>query len=263
MEQNSLLTTVYNHVGERNSFFFVVSGAGNQEEGIGMEGTWNDVRRLIENGPKENLEKHNYCALLFVIEESMPFPDLEAQERYGWELARNNQNLQKNSSSSSSSSSSNELDTKSSNYYPYPICFPTLPPKIEEMYRPTRRELFWLELALKIICNFSKTLTRNTAEINNGQPMFESNVPVQLHSGKTIVNYSHWPIHDHWNEMEKYLEKEKEKFNALSCKVCHKVEDGVSIILKKCGACKAKLYCSRECQASDWKNHKTQCQPQK
>ena len=38
------------------------------------------------------------------------------------------------------------------------------------------------------------------------------------------------------------------------CKVCGKVDSR-----KKCGKCMNVVYCSRECQVKDWREHKTSC----
>jgi len=75
-----------------------------------------------------------------------------------------------------------------------------------------------------------------------------------------LVNFSVWTKEDQWNELEKknYVENEKAKLNALTCKSCSKPEHG-DIILKRCSQCKEKLYCSRECQAADWPSHKKNC----
>lgn len=42
-----------------------------------------------------------------------------------------------------------------------------------------------------------------------------------------------------------------------SCNTCHKAEPEVN--LKRCAKCSATLYCSRECQKSDWKAHRKIC----
>jgi len=141
------------------------------------------------------------------------------------------------------------------------VCFPTLPPKIEEMTRPTRRELQWLELAMKVITPFScQKLKHNHMLEHQIKPIIENNVTVQLLSGRTVINFSHWPSKEAWGEMENYLKGEDERGRALRCKVCQKVEDpSSSIVLKNCGGCKQKLYCSRECQTSDWNSHKLVC----
>lgn len=42
-----------------------------------------------------------------------------------------------------------------------------------------------------------------------------------------------------------------------SCSTCRKPQSEVT--LKNCAKCKSQLYCSRECQKADWKNHKKLC----
>ncbi|KAF8162110.1 hypothetical protein BJ912DRAFT_1006650 [Pholiota molesta] len=45
--------------------------------------------------------------------------------------------------------------------------------------------------------------------------------------------------------------------SALSCSVCNKPESEAEI--KRCGRCRDRFYCGRECQAADWKTHKPKC----
>lgn len=44
-----------------------------------------------------------------------------------------------------------------------------------------------------------------------------------------------------------------------ACEVCHKRQSQLPNVLKRCAKCKTKLYCGRECQKADWKNHKKVC----
>jgi hypothetical protein len=51
----------------------------------------------------------------------------------------------------------------------------------------------------------------------------------------------------------KLVEFVKPKGNNISACICGKNGD------KKCGKCKRKMYCSKECQLEDWPNHKKTC----
>lgn len=44
-----------------------------------------------------------------------------------------------------------------------------------------------------------------------------------------------------------------------SCSSCRKSQNEVPNSLKRCAKCKSQWYCSRDCQKSDWKNHKKVC----
>jgi splicing suppressor protein 51 len=44
-----------------------------------------------------------------------------------------------------------------------------------------------------------------------------------------------------------------------SCTACHKLETDLGQPLKHCAKCPSTLYCSAECQKSDWKVHKAVC----
>ena len=45
----------------------------------------------------------------------------------------------------------------------------------------------------------------------------------------------------------------------MPCKVCGKCAIGGP--LKRCSRCKQAFYCSKDCQKSDWPQHKRSCQP--
>eukprot|EP00579_Thalassiosira_antarctica_P012493 CAMPEP_0201922726 /NCGR_PEP_ID=MMETSP0903-20130614/10681_1 /ASSEMBLY_ACC=CAM_ASM_000552 /TAXON_ID=420261 /ORGANISM="Thalassiosira antarctica, Strain CCMP982" /LENGTH=554 /DNA_ID=CAMNT_0048459913 /DNA_START=59 /DNA_END=1719 /DNA_ORIENTATION=- len=47
------------------------------------------------------------------------------------------------------------------------------------------------------------------------------------------------------------------------CRYCNKMEQSLEFqqSLRKCSRCKSTFYCSRECQAVDWKSHKPNCRP--
>lgn len=47
-----------------------------------------------------------------------------------------------------------------------------------------------------------------------------------------------------------------------SCFTCHKLQSEFPHPLKRCAKCKGTLYCSRECQKTDWKKHKAICASQ-
>lgn len=47
-----------------------------------------------------------------------------------------------------------------------------------------------------------------------------------------------------------------------NCIICRKKENIVEgVTLKRCGGCKKKMYCSKECQGKHWTTHKTECKP--
>jgi len=275
--------------------FFIVSGSNGQEQGLIMETSWEDTKGLILSGshPKKDTEDQ-YRAILFVSEESMPFSDLEAQERYGWELAHPDKKHKKLDEKSEKSEEkaedkAEEKEDEWENPYPLPVSFPQVPPQIDQANQPSRRDLVWFELALKIIAGFAKTYVKpvvdepvkkksksegedaNEDEENEEElrkkyippaqpPVIENNKTVFSHAGKATINFSFWSSPSQWEDLESHLSAETTRINAPTCKVCGKVEDGNTVVLKKCAGCKQKLYCSRECQAADWKTHKTICQ---
>jgi splicing suppressor protein 51 len=47
--------------------------------------------------------------------------------------------------------------------------------------------------------------------------------------------------------------------SSRSCTTCHKLETDLGGKLSHCAKCPTTLYCSRECQKADWKQHKSVC----
>jgi hypothetical protein len=251
--------------------FFLVSG-NKLEPGIIYETNWDDTEALIRTGYHSN-SSQAYCALLFVGEESMPFDDLDAMERFGWELASSTHKSdkkkkklkdaakkkqpteEKDEAQDDEEEEEDEVD-EWEHCYPLPVCFPTSPLKIEDMYRPARREILWFELASKII-------TRTSKKFTDGVPIAsfrEDNQSFFLNSGKATVNYSFWSSMEEYGELRRYIDTETARINAPKCKLCGKAEDPAhGIVLKNCANCKVKLYCSRDCQAKDWATHKLTC----
>ncbi len=45
------------------------------------------------------------------------------------------------------------------------------------------------------------------------------------------------------------------------CFHCHRVETADGVKFKRCARCKARWYCSSECQREDWEAHKSACRP--
>ena len=46
-----------------------------------------------------------------------------------------------------------------------------------------------------------------------------------------------------------------------ACHTCGKTEADIHCKLMMCGRCKIAKYCSRECQANNWREHKYECVP--
>lgn len=60
-------------------------------------------------------------------------------------------------------------------------------------------------------------------------------------------------------DYDKKKEPGSSKDTTPTCKGCGSKEGKNSQELKSCAKCKRAKYCSRECQKSDWKKHKTAC----
>eukprot|EP01102_Stenamoeba_stenopodia_P003020 TRINITY_DN12953_c0_g1_i1.p1 TRINITY_DN12953_c0_g1~~TRINITY_DN12953_c0_g1_i1.p1 ORF type:complete len:448 (+),score=102.43 TRINITY_DN12953_c0_g1_i1:126-1469(+) len=222
---------------------FTVTGK-QMEPGLIMETEWPNLRSIIESGKKPGSDY--YCAMIFAAEEGIPFADLEAIERYEWPLAtRSIVNSQKIPN-----------DEEQANCFPLPVCFPDSPPDIEQMFRPKWWELLWFEVAAKAVAQF-------TREFNQDDSKADVRFTLPLSGGKNVVRVTFWSSPEQWTDLENFFKHEKVNLPqvALGCVVCNKIENGTDMILKRCGGCKKKMYCSRECQAADWKTHKLKCVP--
>lgn len=69
-----------------------------------------------------------------------------------------------------------------------------------------------------------------------------------LETAKTRINM----LRNHFNEVG--MQNQRVTYNTKSCNKCGKMNN-----LKKCGRCNKVLYCSVDCQRSDWKQHKKTC----
>ena len=65
-------------------------------------------------------------------------------------------------------------------------------------------------------------------------------------------------INESVNKSVNRTERKIEKLTEAACGKCGK-KDSFTQSLKKCDACKIVLYCSRDCQKADWKEHKVEC----
>lgn len=69
-----------------------------------------------------------------------------------------------------------------------------------------------------------------------------------LETAKTRINM----LRNHFNGIG--MQDQIITYSTSSCNKCGKMND-----LKKCGRCNKVLYCSADCQRSDWKQHKKTC----
>lgn len=227
---------------------FTVTGK-DMEPGIIMETKWSDMRSLLESRKKPiNGPEDYYCVLIFTGESGIPFADLEAAERYEWPLATR----------SIFNSTKIPKDEEQASCFPLPACFPDSPPEVEKMFRPKRWELLWFEVACKAIARFTREYRKDEAS-----PRVDLRFPISLHSGNSAVRVCFWDTPERFDEVETFFKNEQINVtqSSLACVICNKLEDGGQVVLKRCGTCKKKLYCSRECQMADWKAHKPKCTP--
>ena len=143
---------------QKKPYFAIVMGQGGVEYGLALYKRWEDVERqyLPHDKPEEIIPQEGLHSFFFNPITEVPFDDLEAIEKYGWEVA-------------------------GQEAYPVPIVF-IMP---ETVQRPDRDELIWYEAALRSIPVFVQNhLVRNAdGEI---QPV-EADIPVTISTGSLSV----------------------------------------------------------------------------
>ena len=143
---------------QKNPYFAIVMGQGGVEYGLALYKRWEDIERqyLPHDDPDDIIPPDGLHTFFFNPITEVPFNDLDAIEKYGWEVA----------------------DQEA---YPVPLIFLSA----ENVQRPDRDEILWYEASLRAIPLFVREhLTKSPdGEI---QPV-EANIPVTISSGKVIV----------------------------------------------------------------------------
>eukprot|EP01100_Stratorugosa_tubuloviscum_P014104 TRINITY_DN737_c0_g1_i1.p1 TRINITY_DN737_c0_g1~~TRINITY_DN737_c0_g1_i1.p1 ORF type:complete len:530 (-),score=269.85 TRINITY_DN737_c0_g1_i1:101-1690(-) len=205
-----------------------------------------------DNNNNNNNSSSHYCTTIFTSEEGIPFEDLEAAEQYNWPLPIGKLGT----------AAQLKVDIKSRLYesFPLPICFPDVPPKIEDSFRPNRKELQWFEIAYKSIATFI-----NNGHIQNSEKQttfYETSFNINTYDGKAQIKIAFCSDSQQYESFHTYVNQLINEANALNCIQCSKKENLTNnIILKRCSRCQQKLYCSRECQVANWPTHKSICKP--
>jgi len=203
------------------------------EPGFAIEKDFVVLAELVGRGVRRPETNGHFCGVLFVQQESCPWEDLEAMERYSWPTAhpipteptpeilarKESENSTSDETKDKEDTEANEKDPlldsskeKSSqteetasnakeankefkvykeNCFPLPVCFPSFPPKLEEMYRPNYVELTWIEVAARVFVKLAELCHENPA-ICDGDPSdkdkpFSTIFKVQRYSGMDEV----------------------------------------------------------------------------
>lgn len=145
---------------EKKPRFVQVMGNGGVEYGLAMYKRWEDVERMYSfaDSPLELLPAGGGHSFTFNAVNLLPFDDLEAIEKYGWEVA-----------------------DKAA--YPVPVVFTTSASKAK---RPARADLLWYEAALRAIPIFVRDHLRPD-QADDYLPA-EATFSVPTHAGETAVH---------------------------------------------------------------------------
>lgn len=150
--------------GESDYRYALVMGQGGVEYGVLMYLRWADVERqfLDADNPTEQIPDDGLHSLWYDTIDRMPFDDLEAIEKYGWEIA-------------------------APDAYPISICVY----RDGTTRRLSRKDLMWYEAALlaipELVKNHLKPLkVRNILAANHFAPV-ETTIDVMTHAGRVSV----------------------------------------------------------------------------
>ncbi len=144
---------------EKKPRFVQVMGHGGVEYGLAMYKRWEDVERMYSfaDSPFELLPASGGHSFIFDTVSHMPFDDVEAFEKYGWEVA----------------------DKQA---YPVPIIYTST----GEVKRPPRADLLWYEAALWAIPIFVRDYLR-PGQAGDYLPV-EATFAVPTHVGEVTVH---------------------------------------------------------------------------
>jgi len=221
---------------------------------LGMELNVEELAHLFKDGERKSLKGENdyHRALIFSNEFKVPLADLDDAERYGWALP----------------------GPTTSNGCPFPFLFKD--DMDETLTRPSQYELEWFELGLRaLVCYQQDYVNLGSPAAPAPEREYKIDLPSADHVAITLRywGYEFAQLSAAWPALE---EKGKPKSSEvkpvvvnpssdqLACVMCGTAENVVSgPVLKRCGNCKLKMYCSRDCQAKHWQWHKTACVPKK
>jgi tetratricopeptide (TPR) repeat protein len=143
---------------QTETWYVTVLGHGGVEYGLALYKTWDDVKRtyLPKDHPDEWVPPTGAHSFLFNPPTFISFDDLEAIQKYGWQLV--------------------DFQT-----IPAPMIF--FPP--DEVERPERDEILWYEAVMRAIPVFEEEYLK-TDKHGDRLPC-EAQIPVQIYSGATIV----------------------------------------------------------------------------
>ena len=146
----------------QDPYYIIVMGQGGVEYGLALYKRWEDLERqfLPHDHPDEILPPTGLHSLFFNDITEVPFDDLDAIEKYNWEIA-------------------------GQGAYPVPLIF--LPSK--EVQRPSRDELLWYEAALRAIPIFVRDHIKRNSD--DDLHTVEVSIPVKTAAGQVIVKIKH------------------------------------------------------------------------
>ncbi|MFN8456211.1 MAG: hypothetical protein U0401_16345 [Anaerolineae bacterium] len=144
---------------EKQPRFAQVMGNGGVEYGLAMYKKWADVERVYSfaDNPMEVLPASGGHSFFYDTINRLPFADLEAMEKYGWEVAEKRA-------------------------YPIPLIYN----QAGQVKRPSPADLHWYEATLRAILRFVAEFLKPGPE-GNFLPV-EATFAVPTHAGETTVH---------------------------------------------------------------------------
>jgi tetratricopeptide (TPR) repeat protein len=155
---NNYQVLALRHPEESDYRFVIVMGQGGVEYGLATYRTWEDVENLFasDDNPMEKIPESGLLSLFYDGTNMVPFPDLDALEKYHWPIAAPNA---------------------------YPVA--VLIDKEGKPERPSRQDLLWYEAALRVIPMLVRDYLKSDGS-GDYMPL-ERTVSVSTHTGPVEV----------------------------------------------------------------------------
>jgi len=238
---NAKETFVVSNLGSGVRLFFMAASGEAGGITLGQETDPHELMSLLKNGERANIGENDYHrCLAFSEEENVAFEDLNAIERYNWKIPNSKSNTHS---------------------IPFPFAF--LHDAGEGLFRPTRADLDWFEVALRAITAFTETWKKK-GKLDDDYK-FELLTTIYKTDVRAQVRYYGLKLDKleaDWKDLVAYASKQPGSdyptTDLTACRICGKPPTATEP-LKRCGSCKLLLYCTKECQAKDWSIHKTHC----
>jgi hypothetical protein len=234
---------------------------------MGLETSVDELGHMFKYEYRRTLDTGDgyHRTLVWTNEYGVPFDDLDDGDRFGWKVGA--------------------ADYRKDACIPFPY---NIVKDVDSITRPSEIELEWFEVACRAILKYTEDKAAGVEMINEKRLKLEIKLPSSAPGGTSVVFLGYWghkitEMQKEWQNTELLSGSEAGKpfpkpeiiprvidfmWDLDECVVCG-AKDGSKeagkppVNLKRCGNCKLKMYCGRECQRKHWYWHKDVCESAK